>query len=153
MKKGDRKKKKIMICLLAIVMLFSLVGCKKEQTLKDGYYTAHMDGYDFGWQEFVTICVSNGEIVTVEYNAAAETGFIKSWDIAYMRNMNPLQGTYPNNYTRRYAAQFLEKQSSDIDIITGATSSGKNFKVLTEALLEKAKEGDSSVAIVPYPNK
>ena len=67
--------KKIMICLLAIVMLFSLVGCKKEQTLKDGYYTAHMDGYDFGWQEFVTICVSNGEIVTVEYNAAAETGF------------------------------------------------------------------------------
>ena len=111
MKKGDSMMKKIMICLLAIVMLFSLVGCKKEQTLKDGYYTAHMDGYDFGWQEFVTICVSNGEIVTVEYNAAAETGFIKSWDIAYMRNMNPLQGTYPNNYTRRYAAQKKEKQS------------------------------------------
>ena len=147
--------KKIIISLLTVVMLFSLSSCVKEQELKDGYYTAHMDGYDegHGWQEFVTICVSNGEIVTVEYNAAAETGFIKSWDIAYMRNMNPLQGTYPNNYTRRYAAQFLEKQSSDIDIITGATSSGKNFKVLTEALLEKAKEGDSSVAIVPYPNK
>lgn len=147
--------KKIIISLLTVVMLFSLSSCVKEQELKDGYYTAHMDGYDegHGWQEFVTICVSNGEIVTVEYNAAAETGFIKSWDIAYMRNMNPLQGTYPNNYTRRYAAQFLEKQSSDIDTITGATSSGKNFKVLTEALLEKAKEGDSSVAIVPYPTK
>ena len=42
-----------------------------------------MDGYDFGWQEFVTICVSNGEIVTVEYNAAAETGFIKSTDVSF----------------------------------------------------------------------
>ena len=146
--------KKGITILLTLVILFSLSSCAKEQELKDGYYTAHMEGFEgFGWQEFVTICVNNGEIVTVEYNAAAETGFIKSWDIAYMRNMNPLRGTYPNNYTRRYAAQFLEKQSSDIDMITGASSSGKNFKVLTEALLEKAKAGDSSVAIVPYPVK
>ena len=141
--------KKKMIILLAVVILFSLSGCAKEQELKDGYYTAHMEGFEgFGWQEFVTICVNNGEIVTVEYNATTPTGFIKSWDVAYMRAMNPTYGTYPNRYTREYAAQLLQKQSADIDSISGATESGENFKLLVEALLEKARAGDCSVAIV-----
>lgn len=146
--------KKIIVVFVMGIILFSLGGCSKEETLKDGYYTARMDGYDHeGWQEFVTMVVSNGEIVTVEYNAKASSGFIKSWDIAYMRMMNPIQGTYPNNYTRRYAASFLESQSSeDIDIVSGASTSGANFKLLTAALLEKAKAGDSSVAIVAYPS-
>lgn len=144
--------KKMIVSLLTVVMLFSLSSCAKEEELKDGYYTAHMDGYEkgHGWQEFVTICVSNGKIITVEYNAATPTGFIKSWDIAYMRVMNPAKGIYPNRYTRQYGAQLLEKQSSDIDAISGATSSGKNFKALVEAVLEKAKQGDSSVTVVPY---
>ena len=144
--------KKGMIILLTVIMLFSLSGCAKEQELKDGYYTAHMDGYDegHGWQEFVIICVNNGEIVTVEYNAATPTGFMKSWDIAYMRTMNPIQGIYPNRYTREYAAQLLQKQSADIDTISGATNSGKNFKALVEASLEKARAGDCSVAVVSY---
>lgn len=141
--------KKIMTILLTVVILFSFSGCTKEQELKDGYYTAHMEGFaGFGWQEFVTICVNNGEIVTVEYNATTPTGFIKSWDTAYMRVMNPTYGTYPNRYTREYAAQLLEKQSADIDAISGATESGENFKLLVEALLEKARAGDSSVAVV-----
>lgn len=145
--------KKISIVLIIGIMLFSLAGCKREQSLQDGYYTARMDGYDeFGWEEFAVISVSNGEIVTVEYNAKASSGFIKSWDIAYMRIMNPIQGTYPNNYTRRYGASFLKSQSSDaIDVVSGASTSGANFKLLTAALLEKAKAGDSSVAVVPYP--
>ena len=145
--------KKIIVVFVMGIILFSLGGCSKEETLKDGYYTARMDGYQEGWQEFVTIVVSNGEIVTVEYNAKASSGFIKSWDIAYMRMMNPIQGTYPNNYTRRYAASFLESQSSvDIVVVSGACTSCANFKVLTAALLEKAKAGDSSVAIVAYPS-
>lgn len=144
--------KKMIVSLLTVVMLFSLSSCAKEEELKDGYYTARMDGYEkgHGWQEFVTICVSNGKIITVEYNATTPTGFIKSWDIAYMRIMNPAKGIYPNRYTRQYGAQLLEKQSSDIDAISGATSSGKNFKALVEAVLEKAKQGDSSVTVVPY---
>ena len=145
--------KKRLILFLITVILFALCGCEKEATLQDGYYTARMDGYSQGWQEFVTICVRNGEIVTVEYNAQAPSGFIKSWDISYMRTMNPIQGTYPNNYTRRYAASFLESQTPEnVDVVSGATTSGENFRLLTAALLEKAKAGDSSVAVVPYPS-
>ncbi len=146
--------KKIISIFFVAMILFSLSACgSKEAKLKDGYYTAHIDGFEVGhgWQEYVTIGVSNGKIITVEYNAINKAGFKKSWDMAYMRNMNQSQGTYPNNYTRRYAAQLLEKQSSDaIDTVSGATNSGKNFKLLVEAALEKAKIGDCSVAIVSH---
>lgn len=145
--------KKVIVIFFTIIMLFSLSACNdKEAKLKDGYYTAHMEGYEkgHGWQEYVTIGVSKGEIVTVEYNATTPTGFIKSWDTAYMRTMNPVYKTYPNNYTRRYAAQLLEKQSADIDIISGATGSGENFRLLVGAAIEKAKVGDFSVSIVSH---
>ena len=145
--------KNIVAALFTIIMLFSFSACDKETKLKDGYYTAQIDGYEIGqgWQEYVTICISNGKIITVEYNAASPTGFVKSWDMAYMRAMNKKQGTYPNNYTRRYAAQLLETQSiADVDTVSGATNSGENFKRLVEAAIEKAKAGDCSVALVSY---
>lgn len=53
----------------------------------DGFYTVEMSDYNNGWKEFVTIRVSGNKIVTVEYNAKNSSGFIKSWDIPYMRNM------------------------------------------------------------------
>ena len=41
----------------------------------------------------------------MEYNAENASGFIKSWDNAYMQTMLHAQGTYPNEYTRSYANQ------------------------------------------------
>ena len=89
------------------------------------------------------------KIVSVEYNAENASGFIKSWDIAYMKNMNRVQGTYPNKYTREYAAQLLENQGAgDIDAASGASTSGGNFVRLATAVLEQAQKGDTTVAIV-----
>ena len=83
------------------------------------------------------------------YNAENASGFIKSWDIAYMKNMNGITGTYPNKYTREYAAQLLENQGNgDIDAVSGASTSGKNFVRLASAVLERAQNGDPTVAIV-----
>ncbi len=143
--------KKIIICVLSICILACglLTSCGEKEGMQDGYYTAEVSEYSFGWKEFVTICVMGNKIVSVEYNAKNASGFIKSWDIAYMRNMNPVQGTYPNKYTRSYAAQLLEKQDADhLDAVSGASSSGKNFFQLAAAVLEKAKKGDTSIAIV-----
>ena len=65
--------------------------------------------------------VKGGSIVSVEYNAENPSGFIKSWDNAYMQNMLHTNGTYPNEYTRYYASQLLEDQGADsIDAINGA---------------------------------
>lgn len=143
--------KKIMISALSICLLACslLTSCGEKEGMQDGYYTAELSEYHFGWKEFVTICVMEDKIVSVEYNAKNPSGFIKSWDIAYMRNMNSVQGTYPNKYTRTYGAQLLEEQNADhLDAVIGASSSGKNFNKLAAAVLEKAKKGDTSIAIV-----
>ena len=133
-----------------ILLCIELSSCgKKGQELKDGYYIAEMSEYDFGWKEFVSLCISNGQLVSVEYNAKNSSGFIKSWDMNYMRNMETVTGAYPNMYTRTYAAEFLEKQNvEEIDAISGASSSWGKFKKLALAALNQAKKGDSSIVIV-----
>lgn len=67
-----------------------------------------------------------------------------------MQNMKSVEGTYPNEYTRKYVAQLLEKQSSEeVDTLSGATHSGGNFHKLSAAVIQQAKKGDSSIFIVP----
>lgn len=147
------KKYGILGIIFGLLLCVSFSGCGEAQAsehdLKDGYYTAQMKGYNHGWKEFVTICVMDNKIVSVEYNARNAAGFIKSWDSAYMREMDSVMGIYPNRYTRTYAAQLLDKQSAeDIDMLTGASSSGKNFEKLAAAVLDHARKGDTKIAEV-----
>ena len=119
------------------------------ERLQDGYYTAQVAEYNNGWKEFITIMVKGGEIVSVEYNAENASGFIKSWDNAYMQTMLRIQGTYPNEYTRYYGSQLLGSTGEiEIDAITGATSSYQSFQKLAAAVIEQARAGDSSTIIV-----
>ena len=134
--------------LLLAALLFS--GCgEDEAALKDGYYTAQAADFNFGWKEYITIMVKGGSIVSVEYNAENASGFIKSWDNAYMQTMLHSVGTYPNEYTRYYGGQLLKGQGEGgIDALTGATSSYGSFQKLAEAVLEQARKGDSSIVLV-----
>ena len=93
--------------------------------------------------------VKGGSIVSVEYDAENLSGFVKSWDNAYMQTMLHSNGTYPNEYTRYYASQLLEDQGADsIDAINGASSSHASFQILAAAVLEQARQGDSSIIVV-----
>ncbi len=138
----------VKLALLALLaMLFA--GCGKTEGLQDGYYTAQASEYSHGWKEYVTIMVKGGSIVSVEYNAENASGFIKSWDNAYMQTMLHVQGTYPNEYTRYYAAQLLEGQGEgEIDALSGATSSYDSFQKLAAAVIEQARKGDSEIVFV-----
>lgn len=142
-------KRILSLTLLLSLFMVLLTGCGNQTGLQDGYYTAQAAHFNFGWKEYITIMVKSGSIVSVEYNAENSSGFIKSWDNAYMQSMLHINGTYPNEYTRYYAGQLLEEQSeSGVDAITGASSSHKTFLLLARAVLEQAKKGDSSIAIV-----
>ena len=138
----------VKLALLALLaMLFA--GCGKTEGLQDGYYTAQASEYSHGWKEYVTIMVKGGSIVSVEYNAENASGFIKSWDNAYMQTMLHAQDTYPNEYTRYYAAQLLEGQGEgEIDALSGATSSYDSFQKLAAAVIEQARKGDSEIVFV-----
>jgi major membrane immunogen (membrane-anchored lipoprotein) len=148
-------KKKVWLPVL-VLLLGGIISCANSSSdLKDGYYTAEVYSYDtYGWKEYMTICVNNGIITQVEFNAKDIGGFIKSWDMDYMRRMNVVSGTYPNEYSRYYAAKFMEDQNANsIDALTGATDSWVSFIQLAKAVLENAKNGGSSVAVVsiqPY---
>lgn len=144
-------KYKIITGILVVAVLL-LAGCGEKQdssSMQDGTYTAQMEEYSHGWREFVTITVKNGVIVTAEYNAENSSGFIKSWDNAYMNNMKTVTGTYPNEYTRYYANQLLTGQGEGgIDAISGATSSHGTFQMLARAVLEQSRKGDSGIIYV-----
>jgi len=128
-------------------MLFA--GCGSSGDLKDGYFTAEMAEFSHGWKEYLVIQVSHGHIVSAEFNAKNESGFIKAWDNSYMKNMISLQGTYPNKYSREYVQQLLEQQTDiQVDAVTGASTSGDNFVKLVDAVLKQAAKGDSKTAIV-----
>lgn len=142
-------KTKRILSLVFLLLMFTVTACGEKADLQDGYYTAQASEFSYGWKEYVTIMVKGGSIVSVEYNAENASGFIKSWDNAYMQTMLHSNGTYPNEYTRNYANQLLEGQGQgSIDAITGATSSHSSFQILAQAVLEQAQKGDSSIAVV-----
>lgn len=136
--------------LLLLLLAATLTACGDDgEALQDGYYTAQAADFHFGWKEYVTIMVKGGAIVSVEYNAENASGFIKSWDNAYMQNMLHSNGTYPNEYTRYYAGQLLDGQGEgQIDALSGASSSHGSFQLLAAAVLEQARKGDSSTLVV-----
>lgn len=142
--------KRIFTILLSLLLTAPLLtSCGGPAALQDGYYTAQAAEFNHGWKEYITILVKGGSVISVEYNAENASGFIKSWDNAYMQAMLHAQGTYPNEYTRYYAGQLLEEQSGDsIDALTGATSSHASFQMLARAVLEQARQGDSSTVVV-----
>ena len=142
--------KRFLAVFLGVLLAVSLLaGCGSQTGLQDGYYTAQLSEFSHGWKEYITILVKGGSIVSVEYNAENASGFIKSWDNAYMQTMLHTNGTYPNEYTRYYASQLLEGQGEQsIDAISGASSSHGTFQLLAQAVLEQARKGDSSLVFV-----
>lgn len=143
-------KKKLFILSLIVILAFTVfTGCGSTSDLKDGYYTAEMSGYSHGWKEYLRIQVKHGVIVSAEFNAKNESGFIKAWDNTYMKNMMAVQSTYPNKYTREYVQQLIDNQADiEVDMVTGASSSGSNFVKLVDAVLQQARNGDSKTAVV-----
>lgn len=143
------KKKIIIVSFLVILIIAAVIKVYNLDSMKDGYYTAEMEEFSNGWKEYLRIQVKHGTIVSAEFNAKNESGFIKAWDNSYMKTMQSIQGTYPNRYTREYVQQLIDGQEDiQVDTVTGATTSGNNFKKLVEAVLEQAEKGDSETVIV-----
>ena len=147
-------KRKRILPILFLTASLLLGGCSSQSKMKDGFYTAEMSDYSFGWKEYVCIMVKNNKIVSVEFNAKNPSGYIKAQDNNYMGNMLPVSGTYPNEYTRYYASELIEQQANiKVDTLTGATSSGNNFAKLSKAVVNQAKKGDSQTVIVKSETK
>jgi len=140
--------------ILFLFLLFPLYGCSDQGThLQEGYYAAEMEAFDHqGWKAFVTIYVANGKIITVEYDAKNEAGFLKSWDMDYIRWMKATQKTYPNRYMRAYSTALINWQDPEkVYPLAGTEYHCDLFKLLAKAAMDKSYVGDKNIASVAYP--
>lgn len=132
-------------------LLTLLPTCSQDGSqMHDGYYTAEAVSFDaHDWKDFVTIYVSSNKIVTVEFNSKNPSGFIKSWDIEYIRRMKADLATYPNKYSRAYIADLLNRQDPEkIKPVPGAEFYHRAFQRLAKAAIQQARAGNRSVALV-----
>ena len=148
------KMRRLFLPVILVGALFCGACSQNVSTMQDGYYTAEAAAFDSdGWKDFITIYVSHNKIITVEYNAKNVSGFIKSWDMYHMRGMKLSAGTYPNKYSRDYAAALVNKQDpSGVLPIPGAKKSHALFQLLADAAIAQAKAGDKRVVFVKWPN-
>jgi major membrane immunogen (membrane-anchored lipoprotein) len=118
--------------------------------MQDGYYTAKAKNYDKdGWKDYVTIYVSRGRIVTAEFNAINSSGFTRSWDMDYQRNIRTKTGMLPSLYRRAYVNELQSLQRPDrVRPIAKAEHQHAVFQALAEAAISHAEAGDRSVAAV-----
>ena len=67
---------------------------------------------------------------------------------AYNKNMKDTAGTSPEEYEPQLEQQVVDKQSAEIDGVSGATSSSDKAKALFVAAIENANEGNTEKELV-----
>ena len=141
--------KKMMLFLLSACMMLSLVACGGSK-IADGTYSAELSDAaaeaNHGWKDFLTITYKDGEMVDVQFDAKDADGNLKT------------ESTNPENYPMDpqpsvWMPQLEEniKATSNPDkvaAVAGATTGSNHAKELYRAVLEKAKAGDTSVAVI-----
>lgn len=146
-------RERVRIFFIIAVIIGGVCSCSAGGNyLQDGYYSAESTDFDhYGWKEYITICVSGGRIILVEYDAYNASGFLKSWDMDYMRVMNAANGIYPSAYARNYGGKLLANQNAnDISHLSGATYSHRTFMQLAEAVLAQAHQGDNETSRITF---
>lgn len=112
------KKLGLSFCILLIVSLVFLQGCGgggDTADLRDGVYTGVGQGY--GGEIEVKVTVSGGDITEIEVVRETETPGIS------------------DNARIKTIERILEEQSTDIDLVTGATSTSRGVReAVTNAL-------------------
>jgi major membrane immunogen (membrane-anchored lipoprotein) len=148
----------IYIAALSVLLLAACEGTYptflgQGGKMRDGYYTAKAAGYDNGgWKDFLTIYVSDNQIVTVDFNAHTSSGFLRSWDPDYQQKEQAETGLHPSKYLRTYTTELLTLQNpANVLVVAGAEKQHKVFQLLAEKAIAQAQAGDKTIAIVELP--
>lgn len=129
-----------------------LSGCG----LKDGSYSASLAAPDsLGYQAYLKVTVTDGEITEADFDAANADGQKKSEDEDYAALMEPACQTTPAQVSQHYRQLLLGAKSYskvEVDAVSGATVSSGEFRRLWAALEEPFKKGDTQpITLSPAP--
>ena len=153
------KVKLISIILSLTVTLGVLAGCgSSKQTassgkLVDGTYKVEYDNFDsHGYKPQLEMTISGGKITAVKYDEVTKDGKFKSQDEKYKKDMEEGSNTYPEKAYNELKQRVIDKQTSAIDVVAGATTSSNSFKALLKYALDSmANKGTTTSAKIPTP--
>lgn len=129
--------KKILAVILAMVMMLAIVGCTKAdeqtntdpaKTYNDGTYVAYGNGNARGYG-MVEVTIENDAIVDV-----------KLFEFNGLNEEKGEEYSYPQFHEAKaeMPGKFVEANGSDVEMVTGATSSSTNWILAVDRALEKA---------------
>ena len=141
--------KKLTLFLLSALMLFSLVGCGGSK-IADGTYSAELSDTateaNHGWKDFLTVTYKDGKMVEVQFDSKDADGNLKSeWTTPENYPMDP----QPSEWIPQLEENIKATSNPDkVAAVAGATMGSNNAKELYRAVVEKAKAGDTTTAVI-----
>ena len=141
--------KKLILFLLSALMLFSLVGCGGSK-IADGTYSAELSDAateaNHGWKDFLTVTYKDGKMVEVQFDSKDADGNLKSeWTTPENYPMDP----QPSEWIPQLEENIKATSNPDkVAAVAGATMGSNNAKELYRAVVEKAKAGDTTTAVI-----
>ncbi len=114
--------------------------------LQDGTYQLSEKDFDeHGWKVNFEITVKDGKITESDFDYINEEGTLKSEDEKYQEIMKEKSGVGPAEFIPELNEQLVEKQdASQVDIVSGATSSSEIFINYAQQLIQAAQKGDTN---------
>ena len=141
--------KKLTLFLLSALMHFSLVGCGGSK-IADGTYSAELSDAateaNHGWKDFLTVTYKDGKMVEVQFDSKDADGNLKSeWTTPENYPMDP----QPSEWIPQLEENIKATSNPDkVAAVAGATMGSNNAKELYRAVVEKAKAGDTTTAVI-----
>lgn len=149
------KRVKILCASLGLVVALGLLsGCSKSEAtnssakLTDGVFKVEYKDYDsHGYKGQLELTVSGGKITDAKYDEVTKDGKKKSEDEKYKKQMEEASQTYPKKAYEELVKQVVNKQTSSVDGVAGATQSTDSFKALAKYAIENmSKKGVTKAA-------
>lgn len=131
-------------------------GFENINNFKPGVYKAEYDSPDSrGWKAFFVMDVAeNGSVKNIQYDYLRSDGQMKTKDAKYNEAMIAKNGIGPMQYVPRLSKSLLVFGNPDeIDNITGATHSCRDFKLFAKKVFQAAKEGTKTTIVLPQPDQ
>lgn len=112
-----------------------------SDSFADGLYKAYEDDYDdHGWKSIAAVIIKDGKIKAAFFDQInEEDGRYKTSDDEYAKAMKEKSKITPAEAHKQLIKSLLEKQSANIDTVTGATGTSTTFKELMTKALSYAK--------------
>ncbi len=136
--------KKILVILFAVITITAaLCGCDKTANIPDGTYRITAETPDKnGYTDFVVFEFKDGALVSMQADAEAEDGSLKTEDKALAEAMKAITGTYPEKFYQDLVNQYVAAYSVDgVDVVAGATMSSNIFVELMSLAESEALAG------------